>query len=79
MIDNYDLLYNFFEILKDRDDSNNLDFFKFKNKINTKFPLVKSSFIQEIFLELDSDSDGLIKLSDLEKFLINYKENNIVR
>jgi len=81
LINDYDLVQNFFENLKkdNHDDNVNIDFTKFKNNLNSKFPLLKCSFINEIFLELDSDGDGYIKISDLEKFLINYDKNITVK
>ncbi len=76
-IDDYDLVLIFFDNLRrNGNELGNLDFNQFENKIYEKFPLIKSNFIQDVFVQLDKDNRGFVKLSDLQKYLINFDTNS---
>ena len=75
-IDDYNLVLNFFDNLcRNEKEFGILDYDKFENKIYERFPLIKRSFLQEVFVQLDSDNRGYVKLSDLQKYLINFELN----
>ena len=76
-IDDYDLVLNFFDNLRrNGNELGNLDYNQFENKIYEKFPLIKTNFVQEVFVQLDKENRGFVKLSDLQKYLINFDPNS---
>lgn len=69
LIGNHDLILTFYEFLKNQNTLPNL--VVFKEKIKLFFPNLSNSYIEEIFLLLDKDKDGLLKIFDLENKLNN--------
>ena len=71
------LIYNYTNSFQKIDHKNyenkshfiNLD--NFTSVVKRHFPYLKESYIEEIFLFIDDDKDGLIKITDLEKFVNN--------
>jgi hypothetical protein len=48
----------------------------FKKRIKEKFPLLSNNFIEEIFIFLDDDRDGKLKINDFHNILNNNLNNN---
>jgi hypothetical protein len=65
------LVFSFFKYLTDSPLENNqvITYSKFYEKIKLFYPYLSSVYIEEIFLNLDNNNDGIIKLSDLDDFL----------
>jgi hypothetical protein len=71
-INDHEIILSFYYYLKgiDKDELNGINLKNFKEKIKYCFPNLNDSYIEEIFLLINKDKDGLIKLCDIEKYLI---------
>jgi hypothetical protein len=67
-VSNHELVMNFYKNLIGKEE-NNLNFNVFYSKIKEFFPSLSNTYLQEIFLSIDKDKDGIIRLSDLESYL----------
>lgn len=67
-VSNYSILLDFYKSISKNSD---IDIYIFKVNVREYFPNLQNSFIEDCFVLLDSDSDGKIKLSNLEEYIIN--------
>jgi hypothetical protein len=68
MVSNHEMLFNFYNHLINNKIENTLNFNLFYTKIKEYLSFLNDSYIQEIFLTIDKDKDGVIRISDLENY-----------
>lgn len=68
-VSDHETIVNFYTHLIQNNEENTLNFYIFQTKIKEYLPFLNISYIQELFLTLDKDKDGVIRISDLEKYL----------
>jgi hypothetical protein len=67
LFNNFDLILIFYSFLKGEDDC--LNYTVFVDKIKQIYPSLTNQYLDQIFITLNRNKDGILTISDLEKYL----------